>query len=1184
MTSSPLKIRLLGPVEITDEGQPLKIKRRLERAILYYLAAENRPVSRTGLIDLLWRDQEGIDHRGALRTALSRLRSELSDENILQTELDQVWLDESRCWSDLSAFKSSFESLKNVLRAYQKNPLLPGQIVEQIEGALALWRGDAILQGDNLTAYPEIDSWQRSLNRSLSHQRGTLMEKLARHYLAAGELERALELYLKLGKMDLFDVMVHLSVLDILTRMRRFQEVVDYCDSLEIAYEREYNAPLPEPILQHYQYSQIQLKASQEQQTVDWPVSPTMHLPLVGREKELAQLQKTFFGGGIAVIQGELGSGKTRLVQEFYQTSQPTPRLFYAPSQEMMISLPLSPVIHGFRHHVSRDLWESIDSVWANRLGVLLPEMAEYRDDCSPSQSSSETRANQQLFDAILHVFQTLAEGHQRILFFLDDAQWVDRQTLEALGYLVMHRFFEQHGCLVIACRNEEPNPDLIEMLDRLHRTHRVQNIQLNGLSPQDLSTLTNQALDEPASQSFIDQLYRETNGNPFLALEIIRNLLEFPGENEQAFSGANLPLPENVHAVIRKRLNSLDEQARLILLYAAVIGKEFSADFLGKLIDSETGLPLAMLDPLIEFGFLQPLPNGSAQKNQLQFAHAIMREVVLKEASALQLRDIHQRIADFLAKEAQVGPQAILIANHYRAAGQNASAFHWYIRAAAHAWSLGAREETRRMFLQAEGLYNAAPGDLFAAEDVLELYRQWALFAYESDQIDLLEEVGLKLQYLGEQEHDPLLLGVANMSLANACFLRMKMETGLALINKAIEYLQHTGRQQVMIEAKLRQAAFFWWLMDFDATIQTCQEVLEMGEALGDSQYHLNQYLFFARHNISYSYYAKGNALKALSYATETYDRYFHQLSTFNRMRTFQLLANTNLIAANYEKCQIFAEKGLEITQIVDNAFVAQVLLGTQSKSELIQGYLDEAFEHASQALQLGEENRHAHTIITTNCILGDIYFSLQEYTLALQHYRVAQLRAGYANESIHQLENDLHLSRALAWMGQAAEAEDLAKNALAVTEKKGMLRLQTEALRAVGLCAMLMGRPEESEGHYLRSEGLAIENGLIYEALWSKVGRARLALSRRQFEAVKELVCEVIQRSQANKMAWLTLYSLQMCAHLHHATDDPSLLKYRASFTELLAHLSEHTQSTPLRQYLESAQEFWERGHAYP
>lgn len=167
----------------------------MERTILYYLAAENGPVSRPTLINLLWTDADEIDHRGALRTALSRLRNELPEEDVIVTELDQVWLDAGCCWVDLVEFISSYNSLKNVLRAYQESRTLPVQIIQQIEDALALWRGDEILKGDNLTTYPEIENWRRSLNQTLSHQRRTLMETLAKHYQASGRLEQALDYF-----------------------------------------------------------------------------------------------------------------------------------------------------------------------------------------------------------------------------------------------------------------------------------------------------------------------------------------------------------------------------------------------------------------------------------------------------------------------------------------------------------------------------------------------------------------------------------------------------------------------------------------------------------------------------------------------------------------------------------------------------------------------------------------------------------------------------------------------------------------------------------------------------------------------------------------------------------------------------------------------------------------------------
>ncbi|MFW5714693.1 MAG: AAA family ATPase, partial [Brevefilum sp.] len=863
MAPTQLKIKLLGPVEITYNNKLLKIRRRLERAILYYLAAEDRPASRTELIDLLWAKKDEIDCRAALRTALSRLRSELPDEAMLKTELDQVWLDEGCCWLDLVKFKSSYDSLKNVLRAYQEDLTLPSQIVSQIEEALALWRGDEILQGDNLSAYPEIETWRCSLNRTLSHHRRTLMERLANHYKASGSLENALSLFIKLGEMDLLDVNCHLSVLEILIELRRFQEAVDYCDMLEIAYEEEFNAPLPEAILEQYQYSQIRLKANEQKEASEWPITPTMKLSLVGRDKELDQLQRVFYRGGIALIVGELGSGKTRLIQEFFHTCQPTPKLFFAPSQEMELSLPLSPIIHAFRLHITRDIWESIDYVWANKLIPLLPELAEYREDCTTAEFSGTPLAKQQLFDAIHHVLRTFTQDNRKILFFLDDAQWADKQTLEAISYLVAQGLFDNHGILIIAERSDEPNRDLNEMVDRFHRTKVIQRIEINGLSPSELAALVNQALNEDPTPEFLDRLYRETNGNPFLALEIIRNLLEFPGESDKFSFTSHLPLPENVHAVIRKRLNRLQETERQSLLHAAVIGNEFTLELLSAVTGLGSEFDIQLLDSMVNYGFIHQKGHDRTQKTTLKFTHEIMREVILKEATPVHLQAIHRRVAEHLSNDPRASSQAALIANHYLAAGEIALAFQWFLKSASHAWTLGAKDETHQIYQQAESLYRNAPSNLFSTTEVLELYRQWGQFAYEADQIDLLEEIGFKLQYLGEQEHDPLLLGVSQMSLANACFLRLNMDTGLELITKAIHYFEHTGHQLVMLEAKLRQALIYWWTMDYDATIQACQESLRIGESIESSGHNLSDSLFLAKNAISYAYIAKGNAKK---------------------------------------------------------------------------------------------------------------------------------------------------------------------------------------------------------------------------------------------------------------------------------------------------------------------------------
>jgi len=1182
MSSSSLKIKLLGPVEISYQGEILEVKRRMERAILYFLAVEHRPISRTTLIDMLWPDAENVDTRRAMRTALSRLRKELPDPDLLITELDQVWLDIDRCQIDLLKFEELFRSLHSVLSIYHNHRTLPSQIVKQINEALSVWHGNTVIDGDNLTAYPQFEHWRRSLDQNLSYQRRFFMRTLADHYRAAGQLESALELFFSLGRMDPLDVGIQLSILEILTSLGRNQDSVEYCDSLEIIYEREYNAPLPDQILSEYQYAKIQLKASTQQEPEAWPTAFTMQLQLVGRAQELDQLREAFFQGGLAIVRGEIGSGKTRLVQELYQSLSPSPKLFLASAIEMENSLPLSPIIHCLRRHVRENTWREIDAVWANQMVLLLPELTEIRNDLDTQNVSILPAGKQNLFDAIYNTFHHIARKSGKVLFFLDDGQWADNQTIQALSYMVQHGFFDSHGLLVIASRPEETNDDLDKMIDRFQKASHVNTITLNGLSPNDLGALAQQVLTDPPSPSFISQLYRETNGNPFLALEIIRNILELGGEIETYTN--RLPLPESVHALIRKRLRRLDQDSRYILQCAAVLGSDFSLETLLAIADIDPTSNSGAIDPLVNAGFIHPIHKGRLGTIHLQFVHEKMREGILKETTPMRLQILHRMAADKMAEIPQMKDKAAVIAHHYLASGNPRAAFNWFIKAAEVAMPLGAKEEVFYAYQQAEKLFINAPEGSFETDELFRLYRPWSEFAYQTGRSELLEEIGIKLQILGERDHNPLVLGISQIALANACFLRLKMSTGLELIEKAIQYLEHTDDPLIKIQAILRQGAFQWWENDFDKSLQAGEKVLDMLDSLEIDSPMCNSYLFNARNMIGMSRYAKGEAKNALHYAQQTFYDYYHTLSAFDRIRLLQMMAYTNLLSSNYHQVEDFTSKGLKISQALENNFIYENLTLILGEAEVIQGNLDQAYDHINQALNSAEKSRNTHTVVGANSLLGDIYCMLQSYSKALQHYRVSQIRAGFANNSMQRLKNDVHLARLLGLMGHPSEAREILTYALDVTEQTGMKQLHTKALMISGFCSTIEGNFTLAEDHLGKAERIAELNGLKYEWLWVKTGQSRIALSKHQFELAANLINIILDESQEINSVWHQLHGLQLCAEIHKATQQPKLLEYQAMFKTLIKKIEAHTQSDPLRQDFINARRYWEEGHHYP
>lgn len=1185
MDALPLQILLLGPVDVKYKDSSLKIQRRIERAILYFLAVENKPVSRSLLIDKLWPDADQTDPRGALRTALSRLRKNLPDPDLLITELDQVYLKHDQCYVDLIQFEEAYQNLRHHLTTLPENQPLPTHIVNHITEAIALWRGETIIQGENLDAYAGIEIWHQTLNRKLGHQRNFLILRLAQHHRAAGQLAIALDYFIQLGRMDSLDVPTHLSVLDILTKLGRYQEAVDYCDMLEKIYEQEFGAPLPDTILRRCQHSQIQADAIKDQPERHWPAPQYLQFKFINRQSEIKQLRRAFYTGGVVKILGEMGTGKTRLVQEFFQRQKPSPTLVIAPCREMEKSLPFSPIIHGFRHYVDEDIWEKIDTVWANQLCLLLPELTEIRDDCrGPQLTEGFFIGKQHLLDAIHHLLSMLAIPSGRLLFFLDDAQWADKHTLQLLSYLIMQGFFDTYGLLIIATRSEEDNANLDDMVDQLSRSHPFTRIDIQGLNPDDLLTLAQQALNRPLSTTFRDKLYGDTNGNPFITLEIIRNILEMQTDITKQDLPSPLPLPESVHGLIRKRLKRLDKRLQHVLTCAAVVGNTFSMNLLRAVADLNDLPELSAVDRLMELGFFQPSQTDSAAFGFLQFPNEKIREVIIREAAPSELQYLHQRVAQHLSQTPEAKEIASMIADHYLASGEIRNAFTWFLEAAVHAWTLGAKEAVMTSYQQAEKLVENSPAGFFTVEALSQLYQRWSEFAYQSNQMGLLEKIGARLHDLGGRDNIPLLMGLSKMALANASYLKSDMSTSLKLIGQATEYLEVIENPLPLLKALLQKGTYQWWQSDYETVIETANRMIELSNkhaSLVDIGY-ANIHASFM---IGHAYHAQGEAKKALQYAQEIYKAHFHHLAPYDRIRSYILLAYASLISGEIEKSQGIALEALKISQTLDNQFVEILLLEQLSKAELIQGFLDEAYKHANQILALAQDLNRNHAIVTGNCVLGDIFFALQNHTRALQYYRTAQKHANIKASTLHTLENNIHLARLLTWSGQLEEAREIIQSTREITDRKSMAHLQVLALLVEGLCDLIEKDLIVSEDKFLRAMTLAREKGLNYEAAWCLAGLARLEMSQHQFDKATNHIKTLIDQSQAHRYVWLSLYGLELHWQLQAATNQDIIpIDYTAMLNNVIDKVADHTQTEPLKQDFENARRRWEKGHHFP
>ncbi len=140
-----LRVYMLGPIWMEWDGEPVNIRRRQARGLLYRLAADRQPVPREELCFACWPDcPEATAHR-YLSHLLTHLRDALPATNLVRCNNELIELDTSRVWSDVCAFRAACAALDT-------------EHEEQVLEGIRLYRG-GFLAGFSLPDRPEFEVW-----------------------------------------------------------------------------------------------------------------------------------------------------------------------------------------------------------------------------------------------------------------------------------------------------------------------------------------------------------------------------------------------------------------------------------------------------------------------------------------------------------------------------------------------------------------------------------------------------------------------------------------------------------------------------------------------------------------------------------------------------------------------------------------------------------------------------------------------------------------------------------------------------------------------------------------------------------------------------------------------------------------------------------------------------------------
>ena len=383
-------------------------------------------------------------------------------------------------------------------------------------------------------------------------------------------------------------------------------------------------------------------------------------IPFVGRQKELGLLDRYFedtldYHGGFVLVKGEIGSGKTRLLQHFEERTRSHNLHVLKGRTRKAETRPFSPFSQMVKHFLCdlehdlrwmvRYLEPDISSCFLN----LIPELRRYYPLDSPELAFSST--NLSFFYSFQRFFENLA-GSRPLLLILDDIQWMSDDSIELLKYLV-RRIDNLPILLLATMRSNENNKKLEENIDGFKTDRLVYCMNLSNLSSADTELLLERKFDTSFSAQFSEWLFSITGGNPLFTGEILkglmrRNILHTASDGDRWIieeDYRDFPISGTVESVVNYQLCSLSEGELGLLQQASVIGEHFQTDLLRKLSDEITDNQfLSSLNILSSTGILEESHGGI-----MSFSHPLVHTMLYRKIESGKRRRLHRKLAGIL-------------------------------------------------------------------------------------------------------------------------------------------------------------------------------------------------------------------------------------------------------------------------------------------------------------------------------------------------------------------------------------------------------------------------------------------------------------------------------------------------------------------------------------------------------
>ena len=637
----------------------------------------------------------------------------------------------------------------------------------------------------------------------------------------------------------------------------------------------------------------------------------------------------------------------------------------------------------------SRLSWTDID---ASILKQIVPDIERLIQKEVQDAPTLEGQAGQdRLIDTIVNLVRSYK---QPMLLILEDLQWA-KESLDVLRKLV--EVCDTLPIMILGNYRSDEKPELPEELTGM------QHILLKRLPDNDIAELSVAMLGDAGKEpQILDLLKRETEGNAFFLVEVVRALAEEVGSLVR-IGKAELPekvFPGGIQEVVHRRLQRVPKQDQDLLLTSALAGRQLDFNVL-KLFVSDINLDRWLAD-CSNAAVLETIDG------QWRFAHEKIREGIIVEIDPKKRQQRHQQLATTIQSvyADELDEHASRISEHYEQAQEYRVASEWYAKAGKYAQDTYAPEVAIQHYQKALTLNPEQ--DTYSEWRVNVLDGLGRMLSWQG-QYDEAKNTFTQLETIAQQQDDVAGLANALIGLATLQIYRGDFQRATEYAQKVEDILQDTDKKKPVAQAIFIRGWNAYRTGDAETAIQLGEKALKICK-----EFEFNSLMLQSLNLLGGVQYALGQYTKATEYFTQAYTI---SLSIGDRPQAMSLVNNIGVIAEDhgeYEKATQNYEEALRIAREVGVHDAEMLYLSNLGGIYVRTKDLNKAIDFLQQTIKMAETTAFGQ--------LSDTYRYLAEAYLAKYNVADATNSAKRALALSKEVSSQEHEANAWRILGQIA------------------------------------------------------------------------------------------------------------------------------------------------------------------